>query len=336
MSTNNYLGINIGSSSIKIVELKKHDNNLNLLTYGFSENLEKNIQSNLQENDEYAIDAIRMILKKAKTNSKNAVISIPTSSVFSSIINLSNLEEDAIASAVQMEAKKIVPLPLEEIELDWKKFSADKSNIKIFLTCAPKILIKKYANIINKAELNLISIETEIFALIKALIGKDQSNIMIVEMGANTTDIFIISRSIPILSRSIDIGGFAITKAISNILQININRAEQFKYDAAITPLKLNENSLPGIIIETVNPIINEIKYMLDLFQNRNNEKVNKIILSGGSSLVFNFVNYLSKILNINVVIGDPWFRITYSSEFKPVLSEIGPRLSVAVGLAMT
>ncbi|MFH1980172.1 MAG: pilus assembly protein PilM, partial [Patescibacteria group bacterium] len=114
-STNSYLGINIGSSSIKIVELKNNNNKLNLLTYGFSENV-FNENNDLHKSREYAIGILQEILKKAKIKSRNAVVSLPTSSIFSSIISLPNIEENEIALAVEAQAKKIIPLPIEEME----------------------------------------------------------------------------------------------------------------------------------------------------------------------------------------------------------------------------
>ena len=74
---------------------------------------------------------------------------------------------------------------------------------------------------------------------------------------------------------------------------------------------------------------------MLDFFRSQNNGEVEKIILSGGGSLLLNLGDYLSKRLNIKVIIGDPWNRVNYPAELKPVLSEVGPRLAVAIGLAM-
>jgi Tfp pilus assembly PilM family ATPase len=82
-------------------------------------------------------------------------------------------------------------------------------------------------------------------------------------------------------------------------------------------------------------PIIHEIKYMVEFFNNNYNEKLEKIILSGGGCLLFNFAQYLEDKLNIQVIIGDPWSRIYYPPEMKPVLRELGPKLAVAVGLAM-
>lgn len=336
-SSNSYLGIDIGSSSIKLVELKREGRELRLLTYGFTENTEEIVKEDWQNNIKYIAKIINKICDKAGVISRNAVAALPTFSVFSSIINLSNIGKRDISSAVHWEAKKVIPLPLEEMVLDWKEINnkGKKDNIKVLLTGAPKTLVKRYINIFKETRINLLSLETETFSLVRSLLGNDKTTIMIVEVGTSTTDITIVNKSIPILSRSIDVGGLTITKAISNNLGIGEARAEQFKYDLGITAIESNEDIVPKTIIDTINPIINEIKYMLTLFQNKDKGKVEKIVLSGGSSLLPNFVNYLAKILNMNVIIGDPWSRISYPVELKPVLTEIGPKLAVAIGLAM-
>ena len=113
-SSGSYLGIDIGSSSIKMVELTKEKGQAKLLTYGFSEHPGEG-QEEWQNNTKYIAKAIGEICKKAAPKSKNAVSALPTFSVFSSIINLSNIGKKDIASAVHWEAKKVVPLPLEEM-----------------------------------------------------------------------------------------------------------------------------------------------------------------------------------------------------------------------------
>ena len=331
-----YLGIDIGTAGIKVVELKNEAGKIRLLTYGFSENL-----LDLSQTDVKTIaKLINKICQQAKTLSHSAVSALPTFSVFSSIINLTGVGKKDLASAVHWEAKKVIPLPLEEMILDWKKIETAeeksyKSNLKILLTGAPRTLVKRYIDIFKIAQINLISLETETFALIRSLLGNDKSTVMIVEIGASTTNITIIDQSIPILSRSIDIGGFTITKAIGNNLNIGLERAEQFKYDLGISSIESQEEIIPKTIVETTSPIINEIKYALNLYQSKNKKKVEKIILSGGSALLINLPNYLSKILDINVIIGNPWSRISYPLDLKPLLDEIGPRLSIAIGLAM-
>lgn len=335
-SSKSYVGVDIGSASIKIVELDKIHSGAKLINYGFSET-QKIVTNNWQEDEKLTAEIINKIYKKSGIKSRNAIAALPTFSVFSSILNLSSVSKKELASSIHWEARKVIPLPLEEMILDWKiiKDGKSKSNIQVLLTGAPKNLVKKYINIFKEAQINLISLETETFSLIRSLIGNDKSTIMIVEIGSNTTDVSIVDKGIPMLNRSIDIGGMTITKAISKNLNIDIEKAEQFKYDLGIGMNNLETDVIPQIIIDTVEPIINEIKYAINLFSSKDKQKTEKIILSGGSVMLPNLANYLSKILDINVIVGDPWSRIEYPEDLKPLLHEIGPRLSVAIGLAM-
>ncbi|MBI4812646.1 type IV pilus assembly protein PilM [Candidatus Falkowbacteria bacterium] len=334
----NYLGIDIGTSSIKVVELKREGGQARLFSYGFSENRQAEIKNDWKIDIINTAAVINKIWEKAGMTSRNAVAALPAFSVFSSIINLSGVDKKDIAGAVQWEAKKVIPLPLDEMILDWKRIESDgkdDKNIKIFLTGAPRTLVKKYIEIFKEAKINLLSLETETFSLIRSLVGNDKSTMMVVEVGASTTDISIISKGIPMLSRSIDIGGATITRSISNNLNIGIERAEQFKYDLGLGSAESWPGVIPKTINETVSPIINEIKYTLNLFQGKNEMPVEKIILSGGAALLANFADYLSKIVDKKVIIGSPWSRVSCPVDLKPALDEIGPAMSVAIGLAL-
>lgn len=306
-----------------------------LLTYGFSENLDDLDQSE----PEKIAEIINKICAKAGISSRRAVSALPTFSVFSSIINLVCLNKKDLLSAINWEAKKVIPLPPEEMILDWKKIEgnnqADGGNIKILLTGAPRNLVKRYIEIFKSAKINLLSLETETFALVRSLLGNDKSTVMIVEIGAKTTSFTIIDKSMPILNRSIDIGGWTITKSISHSLNIGMERAEQFKYDLGVGSFDSTDNSIPKTIAESISPIVNEIKYALNLFQTKDGKKADKIILSGGSALLANFTGYLSKILDINVVAGNPWSFVSYPLDLKPMLDEIAPRMAIAIGLAL-
>jgi type IV pilus assembly protein PilM len=340
-SINSYVGIDIGSSGIKMVELKKENEYVRLLTYGFSDNFDSKIGGEWQGMDvKKTARMISKIRNKAGIVSKAVVAALPTYSVFSSIINVSNVTQKDLASAIQWEAKKVIPLPLDDMVIEWKLIEGqniDKApqNTKVLLTGAPRVLVSKYIEIFKEARLNLLCLETETFSLIRSLFGNDQSTGMIVEMGTNTSDIIVVSKGIPVINRSIDAGGITITRAISSSLNIGMERSEQFKYDLGVSFISEREEVVPKIITDALSPLINEIKYVINLYQNKGSEKVEKIVLSGGSSLLPNFVSYLSKLLDIKVIIGDPWARISYPVDLKPVLDEIAPRISVAIGLAM-
>lgn len=340
-SENTYLGIDIGDSSLKMVELAKKGKKIVLNNYGFSEDLGSANKLTSTDDIEYVAKLINKVKKDIGITSANASVSLPSFSVFSSVINLYNVNKKNIAEHVNEEAKKVIPLPLEEMVLDWKEIPQDEdpnnpsNNTKIFLTGSPKKLIKKYINIFSAAKINLVSLETETFSLIRSLLGNDKSTVMIVDLGANSTDICVVKESIPYLNRSINVSGNTITEAISQKLGISKEKAGQLKFDLGVAALGENQVAVPQIIMNSVAPIINEIKYMIDLFENSNNEKVEKIILSGGGSVLINLANYLENALNVQVIIGNPWFRVSYPKELQPVLSEVGPRLAIAIGLAM-
>lgn len=336
-SVDSYLGVDIGSSGIKVVELKKEGRGAKLVSYGFSEN--SKLKPGLMDDVSYAAQLLNKVCNEAGISNRAAVAALPTYAVFSSILSLSGVTGKDMDSAVHWEAKKVIPLPLEEMILDWKIIedpeNKDKKNIKVLLTGAPKTLVKKYVDIFKEAQMNLLSLETETFSLIRSLMGNDKSTVMVVEIGDSTTDITIADNGIPSFSRSVDVGGLAVTREISEKSSMDFEMAEQFKYDLSIGSLSDKESSIPKVIETLISPIVNEIKYSSNLYQNKSNKKIEKIILSGGSALLINLPGYLSKILDKKVIIGDPWNRVAFSEDLKPLLNEVGPKLAVATGLAL-
>lgn len=387
-SATSYLGIDIGTSSIKMVELENYKDQAKLKTYGYAEVSTNVLRGNIERNNQLVADYINKIAQKSKSQTRQVVAALPTFSVFNFIINLPPMPRKDLASAIKWEAKKFIPVPIEEMILDWKilnkkkiddlskkgeidisgkkdskmdveakKPKADEAsknddgknpdlevveyrskqsdkNYRILLTAAPKNLVARYIDIFKRAKFNLLSLETEAFAMARSLIGNDMSTVMIVDIGATTADICIIEQGVPILNRGIDTGGEFITKTIMNSLNVNQERAEQFKRDFGLSDVGGYKN-VPDVIQKSLNSIINEIKYVFEIYQRQGTAKIDKIVLTGGSSFLPNLPNYLSELLDLPVVIGDPWDRVIYPLDLKPILQEIGPRMSVAIGLAM-
>lgn len=337
---NLFLGVDIGDSSLKMVELAKKNKQIQLVNYAFSENVAE-VNFTKVEDVNYLARAINKVRSEAHINANRVTASLPTFAVFSSIININGADKKRIGEEVNDEAKKVIPLPLEEMTLDWKIVPDKKGKIptsgdlKVFLTGSPKKLVRKYIDIFKSAKLSLLSLETETFSLVRSLLGDDQSTVMIVEIGANSTDLSVIRNSIPVLNRSLAVCASTVTKALADKLGFSYAQAEQFKLDLSVTLKENPSEELPKLLVKTLEPIVTEIQYMLDFFRSQNDESVEKIILSGGGSLLLNLSDYLSKRLNIQVIVGDPWNRVNCPPELKPVLSEVGPSLAVAIGLAM-
>lgn len=337
---NLFLGIDIGDSSLKMVELRKKNHKISLSNYAFSENVSE-VNFTKIDDINYLAKAIVKVKNDAGITATKVTASLPTFAVFSSIINLSNVDKKSIALAVNEEAKKVIPLPLEDMILDWKIIpdlngkTPTKGNMRVFLTGSPKKLVRKYIDVFKQAKLNLVSLETETFSLVRSLIGDDKSTVMIAEIGANSTDIFIVKESIPVLNRSLAICASTVTKVLAEKLGMTYAQAEQFKFDLSVTLGTDEKEALPQLIGKTLEPIVTEMQYMLDFFRSQDGGEVEKIVLSGGGAMLLNLADYLSKRLNIKVIVGDPWNRINYPAELKPVLSEVGAKLAVAIGLGM-
>ncbi len=346
-----FLGVDLGIGSIKLVELKKESGRARLVTYAFTEQLVDVMASDLEEHKKEIAELLKKICAKAKTTTTIAITALPSSEIFNAIISLSNVDKKTLASPkdlrpiIEREAEKITPLPIGEMVLDWKiidskvQESGPTKNVRLLLTGAAKALIKKYLDIFKLANLNLLSLETESFALIRSLVGNDKSIITLVDIGVAKTNVTIVDQGIPFLTRSINVGGRQISQVISDNLKISLDQAEQIKSDIGLVLTKGAEKDRGAELIEKVlAPIISEIKYCFELYQNQNSaevKEIDKVVLGGGSALMPNLAEYLANILNLRVYVGDPWARVVYPKELRPVLEEIGPRFAVAVGLAM-
>jgi len=392
-----FLGVDLGSTSLKLVELRSEKGVPTLVTYGYAERAMGDIvRGNAEEVQKNAVDLLQKLFKSAGAESYQAISALPNFSVFNSVITLPVMSKKDLTQAIQWEAKKVVPMPLEEVILDWEiieevktdgtispspisaSLSSEKSapsetplaklekeNIegslsnqntsglggisnsssidvsaasskerklyRVLLTAASRSLVKKYVEIFRLANLQLLAIETEAFALARALVGKDEATTMIIDSSAVTTDIVIIEKGIPVLNRSIDVGGVTLTRSIANILNIDFKRAEQFKRDVGLG----GTSKIPGIIEQALKPVVEEINYSLNLYQNKAGQTIEKVILSGGSAYLPDLDNYFAKLLNVKVVIGDPWSRVAYPADLKPALQEVAPRFAVAIGLAL-
>lgn len=356
----NYLGVDIGGSSIKVVELANNNGRAQLVTYGY---LEKSLVEDkvlLIDQPDKTAEAIKKVWASSKCTSKRAITALPAPAVFSSIISLPEINKKDLSStkkitaAVEWEAKKVLPLPLEEMILDWKVLASEDifksspeqkkekgepeekvKNLQVLLTGAAKEVVQKFITIFKKADLELLSLETESFALTRALVGKDKSTVLLVDIGSQGADISIVENAIPLLTRSVAVGGVEITKSIKETLGVNISQAEQFKRDLVNNT---DEGEMPDIIKRPLQAIMNEIEYTINFYleqPDNKGKKVERVILTGGTANLYNLPDMISSALNIRAFIGNPWARVIYPEDIQPALESIGPRLATSIGLAM-
>ena len=351
--SSSYIGIDIGTSSVKMVQLKLEENKAKLETYGFLDNFgtfefsdNSSRIGKLKVPDEKIVEVIKKIIREAGVNTSEVVMSVPVFSTFSSIIEFPEIAEEEIAKAIPFEARQYIPVPLEEVILDWsivgKKLNKEgvgASALKQFVTqvilvAIPKDIAFKYSHIAEAAGLKLIALEAESFAMARSLVGNDKMPVLILDVGFKHTSISIIDKGCVMVNRGIDTGSSEMTRAISQGLGIDFNRAELLKKQNGLMQTG-TETGVSKLIMPIVDIISNEMFRLINIYAQKNSRRIEQIIITGGGAEVYGITEYLEKYLNLKVLTGNPWARIAYNPELEASLHEIGPFFSVATGLAM-
>ena len=357
------LGVDLGVGGIKLVELINKNGRAHLGTYGFTEGFlgwekktmtEESAQTPELQQKEAAVKEVaeikrlgavlKMLMEKTGAKSTRAVASIPISAVFSAAVTITKTEDKAQEAAiVQQEAKKLLPVAIEDVVLDYQELpeiftdveTARKTRSKMIVTAAPRTVVARYTAIFKEAGISLKSLETESFALVRALVGNDPAAVMILDMGMARTNVYLIRGGVPLMHRSINIGGRDFTKALVEKLHVTAEEAEQIKIDLA---MRREGETLLDAFKPAADPIVQEIKYHMQLFEKQLGgaaARPEKIILTGGSSLLPNLDKYLEDYFQMRVYVGDPWARVVYPEALKMALDQIGPRFGISIGLAL-
>ncbi|MFH1790326.1 MAG: type IV pilus assembly protein PilM [bacterium] len=382
--SDSYLGVDIGASGVKLVELQRQKARPVLFTYGMTiekhdihnltqhQSLNKvgSFTINLKDDPDYnekqtanlekeKIDErkiqdyanqLKGLCKASRTSTKKAVVSLPVSSVFHAVVTVpvTNKAEE-LQEFVRAEVKKFILLPLEDMSLDYQPLNkVDKhekqKDQRIVVNAVPNTLISFYSKVFQRAGLLLEALEPESSALTRSLVGRDNSVNLLVDIGAERTNFFIIDQSMPVTNQSIDFGGNKADKIIQNILNIEDEYVDQIKRDlfnyhsGQSSAMELSRQKLLEILMPIAEPIVKEIEISLDLYLRQIgnvDKKVEKIILTGGTAFLPYLTDYISDKFKIKCYIGDPWARVVCQQGLKPVLHEIGPCMSVAIGLAL-
>ncbi len=340
------LGVDIGTSNIKLVQLRPKNNKFTLETYGIV-NVAYQIANKESANSIGQTAALlKNLLKKSGVTTNKVVASLPNSVVFTSVIEMPKIPEDELKTAVEFEAKKYVPLPLEEVALSWSvieerstkiskdaplsNLKQDSSRTKILLTAVPAAVIENYVKVFHEAGLEPEALEIEALSLIRSLVGEDLNTILLIDIGAKNTSINLVDNGYLRLSKNLTVGGDTVTTSISQSLSVNFARAEQFKKDFGLSAAG---HQIPQVMRPILDIIKNEALQLINLFESRG-QRIDKILLSGGGSKLPSLAEYFS-VLGKPVTLAQPWSRVIYPAELKGVVESLGLNLAVAAGLAM-
>ncbi len=343
INSKNSLGIDIGTSSIRVVEMsqkrgeRRLENYSEIKTEFLGQKTLKTFDKNILNIPcEDVSRGIRAILEEAKISTRNASFSIPDFSSFFTTFKVPVTDEAELPEAVKIQSQQYIPLPLSEITLDWqliKKNISDKkiSSVEVLLVAVPNQIIHQYQEIARLAFLDLKNLEAEVFGLLRAVVKQDDP-VILLDIGEQTSNISIVYKKQLRASHSFDVSGDSLTNALSSGLNVNTKIASDLKKKYGLLPLK---KDIRKILIPFIDSIGEEVEKMSNHFEDATEQTIKKIILAGGGALLPGLKEYLSGRFWIAIEIADPFFGIAYNSVLDERLKDIGPSYAIAAGEAM-
>lgn len=345
------LGVDIGTSSIRVVEISRRGYAYKLENYGEIELSFIREQPFLVYKKDILIlsnkriaKALQAILKEAGIQTREANFSIPDYCSFSTSFKLPSMDKEEIPEAVNYEVRPYIPLPLSEITLDWSVIEGEisKTPLKVLVVAIPNDIIAQYQEIAQFAELNLRVLEPEVLSLSRALIKEKDKTIGIIDIGARSTTYNILAEGILKMSYSFNVGSNELTEAIVKSLNIDYNKAEGMKKEFGLSfnnqqnnNNQNNKKNIRYLLLPLIDLILGEAKkFFRDFYQNEGKE-VEKVILAGGMVYMPGLKEYFSSELKKEIIIANPFLGLGHPPELIKNLELMGPSYTIAVGVAL-
>lgn len=306
----NFFAVDLGSVNIKIARLMKNGSKFELESLAMAPSP---LPAMANANEQMLGNVAKTILQlkqDSRITTKNVVASMPESEVFVRLINLPKMSMSELETAITWEAEQYIPLPMAEVNYSYTVVEErPDGGIDVLIVAAPLRLIEKYQMLFNMAGLELVALETELLAAARCVAGANASPVLVVDIGARSTDLAVVYQGKVVFSRAVSMAGAAITRSLMNGLQVDENQAESFKRSFG-----LDSNQMEGQVALAVGQVAQtiavEISRTLTYYSSRTQTPISSVQLVGGSAILPQLPTYLTGMVNVEVQIGNVWSKI--------------------------
>ena len=330
-----FFGLDIGSDNLKAIQLERKEGKLRIVSAGLAKISGLGISSEAEKDLISLAESIKKLKSDTGIITDGVVCSLPESAVFTRVIDLPSMTEEEVGQALKWELEEIVPIPLAEANFDWQIVKKDQSKISVLVAVSPTILINKYLHLLELAQLQPVALETEVLAVVRSLAfvapGKTK---LIIDIGARSTNIVVAKDEEIFLTRSLPSAGKALTRSIATKLGLEEEVAEEYKKNYGLAENQL-ENQVSSAISPILESVIEEIQKSIGFVKNEKKEKVELLVLSGGSAGLPGISELITSKIGIEIQLANPFSQLTYDEKLTPSLVKIAPSFVVPVGLAM-
>ena len=354
------LGIDIGASSAKIVQLRASRGVAILETYGeisLAPYAKQAIGKAVKLSPERTAEALLDLMKEANVTGKSGGISIPFSSSLITILDLPKVDKEALKKMVPIEARKYIPIPASEVALDWfvipgeegEKSAFDRvtegqapaaaRGQEVLLVAIHNATVQNYQAIANATGLKIQFYEIEIFSAIRSSLGHGLAPILVVDIGAATTKMYVVERGVVRLTHLATSGGQHMSETLALSLNWEFEKAERVKRERGLiasSAYSADENEkIKTALLSTLARVFGEVNRVLLSYGQRYNNNVSHVVLTGGGASLPGLAEEAKRSLNAEVEVADPFARTEAPAFLADVLRQIGPGFAVCVGVAL-
>jgi type IV pilus assembly protein PilM len=337
------VGLDIGSSAVKAIELKPSGKAYRVVAFGSEAVPADSIVDGAIIDGAAVADAIRRLFERRSIKTKEVAASLSGNAVIVKKITLPTMTEAELAESIYWEAEQYIPFDIQDVNLDYQLLDAGdagKGTMDVLLVAAKKEKIADYTGVIAQAGRTAVVVDVDAFALQNAFdmnYGLDSGQVVVLlNAGASAININILQGEQSMFTRDISIGGNAYTEAVQKELDLPHESAEQLKKGIPVDGASFEE-AQPVLRAVTENVLL-EVQKTFDFFKaTAASEKVDRIIISGGASRAEGFIEMLTERFEAPVEVFDPFKKVAFDAKKFNVDSaqEIGPTVAVAVGLAL-
>ena len=333
-----FFGLDIGTTGMRLVELRGSGTTRSLVKYAYVPIDAKLSQSDSKVDQQKLSQILQNLIAEARPTTKHVAVGIPSSRVFTTVVDFDHLSMSETAKAISYQADSLIPTPPAESKIDWSVLGdspKDKTKAELLLSSVPNNFIESRLDMIEAVGLNVIAFEPDSIALSRALISPGSAGPqLIIDIGQQGTDLIIVMNEAPRLVRAIPTGAEAIIRSAMQNLNIDENQANQFVFKFGVSKDKLEGNVFQAII-GTVDMLVGEIDKSIKFFQTRYpGVAVGQMIVSGAAAIIPELPLYLANKFGVNVEIGNAWRNVAFAADRQNELLAVSNSFSVAVGLA--
>lgn len=346
------VGVDIGSSAIKVVELKRVKGKIALTKYGtlsLGPYAKSDIGVATELSTERLIDALVATLKAVEIESNRGAISVPLKLSLIVTLEVPETTQDNLEKIIPIEARKYIPVPPGEANIAWavisgqdsKSIAAEKNKnsdgkrptLQVLVAAIHNATIENYHEIAEKAGISPVLLEIETFSALRSVAGNEKEIFAMLDTGAEASKLIVSDNGSVAYSHRINRGSQSITHSLAEKLGVTFKEAEIIKRKYK-SPMTYKNTNLEPVVLENSRFILEECKKAIKEYEQKHNNKIKKIILIGGGSLLSGFREKAMEILGIEAILGDSFSGIELPAKvLEPILKESGPEFAVAVGL---